>query len=193
MRIQAVFFDLFETLVSEFADGKRISNRQYDYMQLFGISHEDFKLDWRSHQDARMRGDFATFTDVIQAILASRGLSADEGKIESLYQDRVKEKHIPFEAINADVLEMLQYLKDNKWTCKPDREIYSLACNRMGVQPEACIFVGDGGSNEFAGADDAGLSVFHAKWFNPSIQSDYPELGSPREFIAAMEQLQKRI
>jgi len=40
---------------------------------------------------------------------------------------------------------------------KPDREIYEAAMDRMGVSPEDCLFVGDGGSDELSGASRAGI------------------------------------
>ena len=41
---------------------------------------------------------------------------------------------------------------------KPDGEVYRLACEKMSVAPARCLYVGDGGSNELAGAQSAGLS-----------------------------------
>ncbi len=41
---------------------------------------------------------------------------------------------------------------------KPDSKIYHLACERLDVQPEDCVFVGDGGSNELAGARAVGMT-----------------------------------
>ncbi|MDE7340247.1 MAG: HAD-IA family hydrolase [Lachnospiraceae bacterium] len=42
---------------------------------------------------------------------------------------------------------------------KPDIHIYKLAMQRLGVPPENCIFVGDGGSNELYGAKSAGMKT----------------------------------
>ena len=36
---------------------------------------------------------------------------------------------------------------------KPDPAIYQLACERLGVEPEECLFVGDGANDELAGAE----------------------------------------
>jgi len=35
---------------------------------------------------------------------------------------------------------------------KPDPDIYQLAIQRLGVRPEQCLYVGDGGSQELSGA-----------------------------------------
>lgn len=41
---------------------------------------------------------------------------------------------------------------------KPDPRIYMLACERLGVFPGDCLYVGDGDSRELTGADRVGMS-----------------------------------
>ncbi|RLG70095.1 MAG: hypothetical protein DRO11_06725 [Methanobacteriota archaeon] len=41
---------------------------------------------------------------------------------------------------------------------KPDARIYLLACEKLGVKPETCLYVGDGGSHELTGAARVGMS-----------------------------------
>ncbi len=40
---------------------------------------------------------------------------------------------------------------------KPDIDIYHLAANQLGVEPQDCLFIGDGGSNEHEGSSNAGM------------------------------------
>jgi putative hydrolase of the HAD superfamily len=40
---------------------------------------------------------------------------------------------------------------------KPDRRIYEMSMDALGVTPEQCVFVGDGGSQELEGARDVGI------------------------------------
>ena len=40
---------------------------------------------------------------------------------------------------------------------KPDPRIYLLACDRLGVSPEQCLYVGDGSSQELTGASAVGM------------------------------------
>jgi putative hydrolase of the HAD superfamily len=40
---------------------------------------------------------------------------------------------------------------------KPDPEIYRLACSRLGVEPAACLYVGDGAYAELSGASAVGM------------------------------------
>ncbi|MEH0843276.1 HAD family hydrolase [Micromonospora sp. CPCC 205711] len=43
--------------------------------------------------------------------------------------------------------------------CKPDPALYQAACRRLDVAPEACLYVGDGGSRELTGARRAGMTA----------------------------------
>jgi putative hydrolase of the HAD superfamily len=42
---------------------------------------------------------------------------------------------------------------------KPDPAIYHLSCERLGVEPTACLFVGDGANDELAGAERVGMKT----------------------------------
>ena len=41
---------------------------------------------------------------------------------------------------------------------KPDPRIYRQVCDRLGVEPRQCLYVGDGGSHELTGARRAGMT-----------------------------------
>jgi putative hydrolase of the HAD superfamily len=41
---------------------------------------------------------------------------------------------------------------------KPDKALYMRACGRLGVLPEKCLYVGDGGSDELDGASAVGMT-----------------------------------
>jgi putative hydrolase of the HAD superfamily len=43
--------------------------------------------------------------------------------------------------------------------CKPEPEIYRAACDDLGVAPEDCLYVGDGGSRELTGAEAVGMTA----------------------------------
>ena len=40
---------------------------------------------------------------------------------------------------------------------KPDPQIYHLACEKLGAGPRDCLYVGDGSSDELAGASNVGM------------------------------------
>ncbi len=111
MKNKAVFFDLFETLITEFADRQRISKRHYDYDKLLGLTNEEFKSEWNKRFERRMSGHFEHFAEVIRDITASRGLPCDESAVRYLYEQRTAEKKLPFREINPDIADMLQRLR----------------------------------------------------------------------------------
>ena len=214
LKVSAVLFDLFETLVTEFSDGKRISNRFYNYLELLGIPNSEFKQEWGNRISERMTGAFADYPSVVRDILSKRGLNINEESIEYLYQQRLREKEIPFRQIRPEIIDLLSFLKSKKiklglvsncseeevrqWSAsgistyfddtifsyeigyaKPDVMIYKLACERLNIEPSEIIFVGDGGSDELMGAYRAGITPFHAVWFNTHVESNFAKLASP--------------
>ena len=42
---------------------------------------------------------------------------------------------------------------------KPDPRIYEIACERLGVEPAECLFVGDGANDELPGAERVGMTA----------------------------------
>jgi putative hydrolase of the HAD superfamily len=46
---------------------------------------------------------------------------------------------------------------------KPDPRIYAMACQRLNVTPERCLFVGDGGSAELTGATRVGMQAIRIR------------------------------
>ena len=55
------------------------------------------------------------------------------------------------EAIDTPVFSSLERLR------KPDTRIYHIACERLGLTPEACLYIGDGEDHELAAAAKVGL------------------------------------
>jgi FMN phosphatase YigB (HAD superfamily) len=48
---------------------------------------------------------------------------------------------------------------------KPDPQVYLDAVEQLGVKPAEALYVGDGGDDELAGAERAGLCAAQAGWF----------------------------
>ena len=56
---------------------------------------------------------------------------------------------------------------------KPHPETYRIACERLGLAPGECLYVGDGGDNELTGAAAAGL---HAVLIETTARTDLARL-----------------
>jgi HAD superfamily hydrolase (TIGR01549 family) len=107
--IQAVFFDLYETLITEWDDNKRKAT--YSVEEL-GIDNNIFKNEWATRRDKRMDGTFPDHKSVLKDILIAQGKLVDEKTIEKIHQDRVFSKSIPFKVIDSDIIKILQKLKE---------------------------------------------------------------------------------
>ena len=60
---------------------------------------------------------------------------------------------------------------------KPDPQIYYRIMAELDVEPEECLYVGDGGSNELAVAKEIGMKPVQALWFRPLMFE--PHVPSP--------------
>ncbi len=50
--------------------------------------------------------------------------------------------------------------------CKPDLNLYKKMTEELGVKPEECLYVGDGGSKELFAARKAGMHPVQCTWFH---------------------------
>ncbi len=74
---------------------------------------------------------------------------------------------------------------------KPDRRMYELACARLAVLPDRCLYIGDGNSDELNGAVSAGMRAVQLRpgdtdaptWDGPGI----PALAEVIELVDAPE------
>ncbi len=215
----AVFFDLYETLITEWKNGRK--KVKYSIEPL-GLDKQIFKVEWDLRREQRMNGTFPDHQSVLRDILHSHGITPNLKAIEHVHQERLIAKNIPFQEIDSRVIELLQTIKSkglklglisnaapeevDAWeTCelsnyfnevifsyearvaKPQKEIYQMACEKLGVTPEESIFIGDGGSDELRGATEAGMTALQATWFLPSVISEkatgYPKLKKPQDLL----------
>ncbi|WP_409346410.1 HAD family hydrolase [Paenibacillus sp. MBLB4367] len=109
---QAVIFDLYETLISEYENGSRkVSRSSRDMETLIGLSDERFKREWNSRQDKRMTGHFRTYKEVMKDIAECNGMGFCEETVEALYTERILEKSAAFVQISPEIVPMLRKLK----------------------------------------------------------------------------------
>lgn len=82
------------------------------------------------------------------------------------------------------------YLSYEQGVQKPDAEIYRRCMNELGVQPEECLYVGDGGSQELEAAKELGMNTAQAVWylkegtFQPTgRKAEFVQLESPMDVV----------
>jgi len=210
--IRAVFFDLFETLITEWENGKKKAS--YSTHKL-GLDTNVFSKEWKLCKALQTIGKYPNYSSAIIDIAKNNNVYVDKMLLEFLEQERIEGKSKPFLTIESDIIFTLQELKNkqikiglisnctheditawesselapyfddvifsfNAGVAKPNQEIYKLACERLNVKPEFCLFIGDGGSNELQGATEFGMKAYQATWFQPRRISEkvskYPKL-----------------
>ena len=72
---------------------------------------------------------------------------------------------------------------------KPEPALYLRACERLGVDPDACVYVGDGGNGELSGAARVGMRAILIRTPASSDAYDSERATWPGEAIDALSQL----
>lgn len=83
---------------------------------------------------------------------------------------------------------------------KPDPAVFLMACDRLGVAPAACYFVGDGSFGELDGAKAAGLVPLWASWYvnrwperlavprrGAVVEAGHTELARPSDLVRLID------
>jgi HAD superfamily hydrolase (TIGR01549 family) len=109
--VHAVFFDLFETLITEWENNQKKAT--YTVKGL-GLDEHTYKKEWSIRRDRRMDGTFPDHQSVLRDILISQGRPINDDIIEKIHQQRVNTKLVPFMEIDNEIIQMLQTLKEMK-------------------------------------------------------------------------------
>ncbi len=205
--VKAVIFDMFETLVSLFEGRNYFSEniaadlgvdenvfrqlwhateihrtvgqytledvleRTLQVLQIYSPDKVDMIMQKR-HEC--LKDTFSSVPMEVKELLGTlkkRGIAV--GLISNCFSDE-------FEMIqNSELYPMFDAVKLSyeQGVCKPDPAIYYRIMAELGVEPEECIYVGDGGSNELLAAKEVGMKPVQALWFRDKMFE--PHIPSP--------------
>ena len=208
MRYRAVIFDLWQTLVPW---DQEQANRFYDSMaDAVGIEPERFREAWLSGRKTREVGPIADhLRGLFDALGAEpdldeildmrrewtkRSLQPRPDALETLAELRRRGHRLGLISVCSqdvphvwDETPFAGALDEVVFSCdvgvsKPDPRIYEIACERLGVEPTECLFVGDGANDELPGAERVGMAALQLRapgepltpegeaWTGPSIE-----------------------
>lgn len=193
--IKAVIFDMYETLITLFNSrlykGKQIAEEmglpEEVFRKIWDPSDDDRTLGNMSFEDVimeimrennifaqklydriiRNRYEYSAgvfdhkHPDIVPMLKALREKGIKTGLITNCY----------FEEKEAIIRSDLYGLFDAAcMSCevkmkKPDIRIFELCAEKLGVKPEECLYVGDGGSHELEAARTAGMKPLQATWY----------------------------
>jgi putative hydrolase of the HAD superfamily len=215
VKVQAVIFDLFGTLVDGFAASS--TGYQERFSAALGVDHEPFTQLWREITGRRTLGDFQTVEDSIEHVCARMGVSVTTEQMANAVKIRLEltrraltprsdaistvtrlkrvglkigllsncSIEIPMvwpETAFAEFFDSTIFSSQERLK-KPDLRIYKVVCDRLGVLPEACLYVADGENYELAAAADVGMHPVLIR--NPECDSDKLLLREARDWQGA--------
>jgi putative hydrolase of the HAD superfamily len=192
---QAVIFDMYETLVTQFCSplyyGTQIA-------QDLGLAPESFLPGWRATEQERATGK-RTFEEVMEMLMHHHGIWSAE-KYRQVVEKRIAMQTDCFNHLHPEILPMLSTLKEKGvkigliTNCfseeakliresvlfpyfdapclsyelgvrKPDPEIFHTCVKKLGIPAPNCLYVGDGGSQELETARGLGMQAVQTTWY----------------------------
>lgn len=194
-QIQAVIFDMYETLVTQFSSPLYYGTQIALDLCLFP---EELLPGWRATEQDRATGNL-TFEAVIERLMKEHGIYSAE-KYRQVVEKRIAIQADCFTHLHPQILPMLSELKANGikigliTNCfseeamlireselfpyfdapclsyelgvrKPNPAIFHVCMETLGLPAENCLYVGDGGSQELETARDLGMHAVQAAWY----------------------------
>lgn len=194
-KIQAVIFDMYETLVTQHQSplyyGTQIAGD-------LGLEPTIFLPGWRSTEEARATGK-QTFEEVMAMLLRMHGIYTPE-RLVQVVSRRLEVQKDCFAHVHPQIIPMLTALKKAgmkiglitncfseeaelireselfsyfdapclSWELgirKPDPAIFHICLEQLGISAENCLYIGDGGSRELETAVSLGMQAVQATWY----------------------------
>lgn len=219
--VQAVVFDLYETLVTQ--SGTPVP-RAGGLGESLGLDPTAYRCEWKRLRALVLRGEL-TFEQALMETGTRLGAPIAVARLRRACDDRVRATHDVFQKIDPGMVMLTRDLCRHgvrlatisncmaedavAWpTCalapqfacavfsfavgvvKPDTRIYLNAIDQLGVNARDTLYVGDGGDDELAGAERAGLRAAQAGWFveRPGV-AEVPLLASPRDVLTIVTEV----
>lgn len=193
--IKAVIFDMFETLVTlshaKRYMGEEISRDlnidEPKFREIWNPSDYDRACGVRTFEDVVkeiMEVNDCYNKDLFDLVVRKRIESKEESfrcVRPDVYDmlEGLKKKGVKIALVSNSFFEEYDIIKNHPLyqyfdvTCiscvegikKPDERIFNLCLERLQLQPEDCLYVGDGGTNELKIAEKLGMHPVQALWY----------------------------
>jgi putative hydrolase of the HAD superfamily len=220
-KFKALIFDLFYTLINPLSP-ENMAENEYRVLGMSRDDFEGRNaVDYEVRAGGAIRDPYEMMTHILRGLdipeekireaaearlrRIRRGLFGVDEKNLALLR-RFREGGIKTALVsNADIAD-IWYWKDcplsgafdhTIFSCdagllKPDPRIYLLALDGLGLPPERCLYVGDGGHQELRGARKAGLTTVLTTEYPAGLWPEkIPELKADADYvIRRLEELQ---
>jgi putative hydrolase of the HAD superfamily len=212
VRVKAVVFDLWETLIDWDAEVNAAMHERID-----ALTGPGFRERWQAAGNryvAPIRDVLAGAgvpAEAMEAVCAVRSdfvrqsLVPRDGAVETLRTLRERGYLVGLITVCTEEVELLwpesefaglfdaEVFSNSVGMSKPDPRIYRRCCELLGVEPAEAIFVGDGANDELAGARRVGMEaiLIHRPGedpFWPEVQAwDGPRVTSIPQVLEVLE------
>lgn len=193
--IKAVIFDMYETLItltegehyfgSDMARDAGIENEQFQKLWKPSMDNRSIgKITLEELLETILKENKCYSDELLQSIVKKR-MDSREESFKYLHEEIVpmlqglKEHGMKIglisncfseEALVIKRSELFPYfdavcLSFEEGIQKPDRAIFQRCVDRLKVDAEECLYVGDGGSHELEAAKDFGMRAVQAVWY----------------------------
>jgi putative hydrolase of the HAD superfamily len=212
-KFKALIFDLFYTLINPLAP-ENMAENEYRVLDMSREDFEGRNaVDYEVRAGGTIRDPYEMMTHILRGLdipeekireaaearlhRIRRGLFGVDEKNLALLR-RFRERGLKTALVsNADIAD-IWYWKDcllsgsfdqTIFSCdagllKPDPRIYRLAVDGLGLSPELCLYVGDGGHRELRGAREAGLAtVLTTEYIADLWPEKIPELKTDADYV----------
>ena len=218
--IKAVIFDMYETLITLFESSLYFGTQiaidagipEEEFLALWTPKEHDRTIGKITLEETleyilkeKQCYSLETFNKIVNKRKKSKKESFEHLHLEIIpLLEELKKKDIKIglisncfseevEAIkNSQLFEYFTatYLSYEQGLQKPEKEIFYRCMESLGVFPEDCLYVGDGGSYELETASDIGMKAIQAVWYlkegtlQPSKRKrDFVQAESPLEIL----------
>lgn len=208
--IKAVIFDMYETLVTLFNSkpftsyeiSKFIGCEASEYKKFWDPTEDDRTLGKITSQqgiEIALRGVGLYSKKLADEVFKRR--KAARAEVYNHVDERVfpmleelKKRGLKVALISNCFSEEAEHIRGSKFMQyfdevflsyelgikKPDLRIFKLCVEKLGVAPEECLYVGDGGSRELETAREFGMKAVQACWYLK--ENTYQPCGRKPEF-----------
>ena len=211
--IRAVIFDMFETLITHYKcplyfGAQRAADAgipEKNFQALWRPTESDRsigKIQTEEVIEMILKGN-GCYTDALLEKIVQKRISTKEECFKHLHPEiipmltKLKEEGILLGLISncfseeAEVIRKSMLFPYFDKVClsyeegvqKPDEEIYRRCMAGLGVAPEECIYIGDGGSQELETARNLGMNVMQAVWYMENRKMDFFQLENPLDVL----------
>ena len=193
--IKAVIFDMFETLITHYESplyfGKQMAEdagiSEEKYREIWDLSENDRSIGKVSFEEVvkQILDANNIFSEELFSKIVTKRKDAKIECFNHIHKDIIplfetlKNRGLKIGLITncfseeAEIIQdciLFPYFDAALMSCKegiqkPDKQIFINCMNRLGVQPEDCLYVGDGGSFELETALQLRMKPLQAVWY----------------------------